>query len=233
MPLQLTDEELYRVKPENFTMPQAPPPALNDPNAFQVTPGETGARLLGMMPAQPPVNEGAGPLMANAPAPAQPATVSPAGRDIDPAHRAFMEKVNQTAQRYGLLVKQRRAQRKDVREYEKLHNSLEREVGVADDLENMMKNYPAMYQEGGLPNEHAVALRRQQMAHKERADRLLKELKSRAVQMSKQYNLPLDKGGGLNLGQIGGADDPADKAFDAEIGQGYMDALTTPYDAEK
>lgn len=231
MDARLLNPEEYQVKAapaSSFQMPQAPPAPLNDPAAFQVHPGPVGAKYLAEpeAPQAPPM---AAPQSAAPPAAAlaeQPQQAAPSNPWTD-ERKKFAAKVNQTARQYGEMVKSRRLQRAGMKEYSKLKNQLDAAASKYADLQELEKQYPALYgqQEGGEPNPHAIALQRQQAKHLQEASRLRETLNSRAKDLSKRFGWALDKNGGLK--DEDSLTDQGDQQFDDVIRRGYLDALST------
>jgi hypothetical protein len=210
MDARLLDPEAYRVKTQPFPMPTAPAAPLNDPTAYQVEPGPTGAQWLAHADPAP---------MPTAASPAETMAQPAASPPMDP-RRAFRKKVNETARAYKQSVEARRAQRKALSAYSKLKGQLESSAGTLSDLNTMETSYPEVY----APDSPAtMALQKHKITHFEKAQRLREQLNKQAQQLHQQFGLPLGKNGGLaeedNLADAG------DAQFDDEIKQGYIEAL--------
>lgn len=212
---QLPEEKLQpgmALAQPGATAVQEPPAApLTDPAAFKVNPGPVGARYLAEPTPQP--------------APAQPAAV-PAGQPADywtDERKAFAKKINETAKRYGQMVQSRRQKRSAMKEYSKLKSQLDKEASMYSDLKEMQTQYGALFgvDANGEPNEHALAIQRQQAKHLQAASRLRGEVAKKAQQLSKQFGLPVNDRGDL----LDGDDDQDDQQFDQTVSRGYMDAL--------
>lgn len=188
--------------------PSAPLAPLNDPAAFKMQPGPTGAKYLPQE--APPVQPTQGPQQA-----------PPADDYWTEERKAFARKIYNTASQYGKMVQQRRQKRSVAKEYNHLKSQLDKEAGTYTDLKNMQEEYGALYgvDASGEPNPHAIALQRQQAKHLQAITRLQAELRKKAQDANKKYGIPLDKSGGLMLDDDG-ADD---QQFDRFVQQGAID----------
>lgn len=210
----------YRVQTQPFavpTMPEPAPPALNDPTAFQVQPGPVGAQALAAQAPDMPATPEAAPAASPAQTMAQPAAASSPSQ-WTPERKAFADKANAAGRNYRRAVEARRAQRKQVGDYQKLKSQLEASAGNLADLKHMQDTYTDVY----TPDSPAtMAMQKQQIHHFEKVQRLRDQLTQKAQQLNKQFGLKLDKNGGLDENGL----DAGDQQFDDFMKEGYMDAL--------
>ncbi len=225
--MPLRNDDAYRVKTLPFSVPEPAPPSLDDPSHL-VKAGPVGARYLGIPSiaapalADSPAAALAGPAMPTAPqAPAQPAKAAQP-EWMTPGRQQMMEKAKRAARNYKQAVEQRRLKRKQQQEYSKLYNQFERQIGIAEDLDNMQQHYADLYP----PDDpRTLGLVRAQAKHVEAAERLKQQLR----QQLKKYGIALGDKDPLPDNPFGATEDD-DQRFDSMMQQGYLDALMTPYE---
>lgn len=184
------------------------------------TPGP--ASMLAPRPAMPstPDPTSARPLAATPEQPAQPAK-SPYPEWMSPEQQKMFDKAKRASQNYRKAVEGRRLKRKQGNEYRKLYNQMEREVGMAEDLDKMQSTYPDLFP----PDDpRTLGLVRTQAKHVEAAERLRTQLR----QHLKKLGVPIGDKDPLpdDPFQTGDEDD---KQFDSMIQRGFIDSMMTPY----
>ena len=211
----------------------------------QLTTGIDGARYLAMVPQggmTPPAGGPAASLAPRGPAqamstpdptaqplaaspaqptqPAQPAK-SPYPEWMSPEQQKMFDKAKRAAQNYRKAVDQRRTKRKQGNEYRKLYNQMEREVGMAEDLDKMQSTYPDLFP---ADDPRTLGLVRTQAKHVEAAERLRTQLR----QHLKKLGVPVGDKDPLPEDPFNTGDDE-DKQFDSMIQRGFVDSMMTPY----
>lgn len=179
---------------------------------YRLQPGETVSKYL--VP-----QEAASAPPAAVPAPAA-AGATPEW--VTPERQRMMDKARSAAQNYRRAVDQRRLKRKQAKDYSKLYNQYEKSIGVAEDLENLQRTYPELYP---ADDPRTLGLVRAQAKHVETAERLRQQLRQNlrraGIQLGDKDPIPDNPFGDT---------DEDDRRFDSQIQQGYIEAMTSPYE---
>lgn len=217
------DPASFSLQPDQAEEIQPKMAPMDHPTAYLVGTQETGAQYFPNMPRTvvPPNAPPTAPAQAAPPSPAQTmAEPKQAKKPLPPGwteqRMKEADELNQMGRMYRERIDGRRAKRKEITQYDRTKHQLEGAASSIQDLRELKKSY-------GKDDPHSLQIQQKIMTNLIKAERLHKELQSKAQSLNKIHKIPLGKDGFLEDYDAHLEED--DKGYDEEA----METLSEAY----